>query len=143
MEQVKDLLGRQKGILSAADRDMSGQDFTRRSHEPQCSACSDTGWVPSPVEGRVMKCECKKRRIAQGRISEILKNWPEYKDARLETIKPRSVRQRNAIQPFVRIRQEAIFWAATTSRAKRISLWLSTAGWQMPVCDAFSFRRRN
>jgi DNA replication protein DnaC len=50
------------------------------------------------VEGRVRECECKKRRIAQGRIREILKNWPEYKDAQLETFKPRSVRQQNAIR---------------------------------------------
>jgi DNA replication protein DnaC len=46
----------------------------------------------------VWLCECRKRRIAQGRIAGILKSWPKYVNARIETFKPRNVGQQNAIK---------------------------------------------
>jgi DNA replication protein DnaC len=46
----------------------------------------------------VRQCECKKRRIAQGRIAGILKRWPKYANATIETFKPRNAGQQNAIK---------------------------------------------
>lgn len=44
-----------------------------------------------------MRCECAKRAILEVRIRTILADWKEYHDARLETFKPRNVRQQNAL----------------------------------------------
>jgi DNA replication protein DnaC len=43
-------------------------------------------------------CECRKRRIAQGRLREVLEEWPEYAEAKLDSLLPRSPEQADAIE---------------------------------------------
>ena len=69
----------------------NGQDL-----RSDCSLCQGTTWVPMP-DGRVKRCECQRRRVAEERIRVILQDWPEYLNARLESYAPRGAAQVNAL----------------------------------------------
>jgi DNA replication protein DnaC len=98
MDHINGILNGEKETLT------QGQDTTRRNSSrikppvPECAICSDTGWKPSPAEGRVMKCDCRVERETQWRYRELDANWPEYRNAKLETYKSRNVGQQNAIR---------------------------------------------
>jgi DNA replication protein DnaC len=63
-----------------------------------CPACDDTGWVNHPTVRAVVRCECAVRRIAAGRTREVLEQWPEYAEARLDSFFPRSLQQSSALR---------------------------------------------
>jgi DNA replication protein DnaC len=77
----------------------STQTSFRLGQKNECPICRGTGWevVQVPNGEAVKFCECQKLRIAEDRIRVVLQNWPEYKNARLEDFKPRSVGQQNAL----------------------------------------------
>ncbi len=67
--------------------------------ESECPLCRGATWVPVEAGNglAVRRCECQVRKIAEDRIRVVLRDWPEYKDARLEGFKPRNVGQSNAL----------------------------------------------
>jgi DNA replication protein DnaC len=95
MDQIKQILEKEKEILSA------GQSTTPtnflRIDPYRCAICSDTGWAPAP-ENRVKRCQCVIEREEKSRYRDLEKNWPEYKNVKLETTKGRNVGQQNALK---------------------------------------------
>lgn len=76
---------------------LSGQSTSLESvAEYACAPCRDTGWVRAET-GAVTRCECLKRRIADERVREVLRDWPAYAEADLDTIEPRDLGQRTAL----------------------------------------------
>jgi DNA replication protein DnaC len=99
-------------VIPEADRDLPQEAVSHstrktshsRSGKNECQVCHGTIWVPVDGGPGVRRCDCQKRKIAEERIRVILRDWPEYQKADLETYRPRKdcVCQENA---FLKMRE--------------------------------------
>ena len=91
MQQLAEIVQRIEGRL----RELQP---TCQERAPDCERCSGTGWIhPEGESASVARCDCLKRKIAEGRIRAILDDWPEYSDASFDD-RPRSLSQIEALK---------------------------------------------
>lgn len=64
----------------------------------QCEDCKDTGWrtIQKGGESCAVRCECRRERIDQSRLSTIYNQFGAYAEAKLDKFDPKTPGQRDA-----------------------------------------------
>ncbi|MFA5387692.1 MAG: hypothetical protein WC322_04920 [Candidatus Paceibacterota bacterium] len=63
-----------------------------------CQLCQGTGWAPVPETNRVKRCQCRYEEIKNALLHDLLKNWPEYKNADFKAYQARNPQQQAAVE---------------------------------------------